>query len=531
MMLLIGFGLLFAVPILMLFVSLRKIRPAFYWLIAAGTVLAAWPIFLLSRPLNPSVTSIVIWRPHEIFPLSPALLLDDISWPFALALATLALAAILTDMTRPSETGWPTPSWTLMASMLVVTGLGMFGVLAANPLTLLLAWAALDLAEVIILLSQGIQHLQGERSLLAFTSRLGGSFMLMWAILVAQSAQVALDFNNITDQISILLLIACGLRLGVLPVHLPFFQELSARHSLGTILRIAPATSSLVLLVRTASIGAPGPWISILLLITGLAAIYGSMSWASAPDEIQGRPFWILTLAAFATASAVLGEPSAALAWGIACILTGGLLFFYSSRQKALRILPVLGLLSISGLPFTPTWWGMRLYSGPFRLIFVVFLISQTLLMLGYIRHMLRIERAPDGLERWIWLIYPWGLGILLMTHFIIAWWGFARTAELLPDLPALAQSWPGLVCLALIGITFFLRRVGIHIPESASRLMRRLFSLEWVYRLFGSAYALTGRLITFVTGVLEGDGGVLWTILLLTLLVSLFIQQGLVGG
>jgi len=56
------------------------------------------------------------------------------------------------------------------------------------------------------------------------------------------------------------------------------------------------------------------------------------------------------------------------------------------------------------------------------------------------------------------------------------------------------------------------------------------VFSLTWFYAFLGWLFRLVERGIEFITTVLEGEGGILWALLLLTLLVAFLSQLGLAG-
>jgi hypothetical protein len=59
---------------------------------------------------------------------------------------------------------------------------------------------------------------------------------------------------------------------------------------------------------------------------------------------------------------------------------------------------------------------------------------------------------------------------------------------------------------------------------------LQSTFSLEWLYRQLWVAYRYMSRPVGFINLVLEGEGGLLWTMLLLTLLIALLLQTG-AGG
>ena len=520
--------LLLFVPLLMLAIRLARPRFAYFWLVAALGALLAWPMVLFTRTYIPHSLLLVtepLGRtplPAEFFPMSPALLVDPISWSYAMALVTLALAVILTDVARAADADWM--AW---AGSLAITALGLFAVLSGNLLTLLLGWTAIDLAELAILLIEVPQSSTREQIILAFSARLAGSVLAVIGVVIGaglaaiSTPSPSLTFTTISPQIRVYLLLAAGLRLGVLPMHTPFLGGRELRRGLGTVLCMVPAASSLILLARIASAGAPARWGPLLLGLAGLAALYAGVYWASARDELDGRRFWILGMAALSLAAAARAQMEASLALGIALLLSGGLLFLFSARHRWLLPIAGLGLLGFSGLPYTPAWQAMRLYAPPFGVWEFLFLIAQALFLVGYARHVLRPEPQLTGVERWVWVIYPWGLILLPLTGFLIAWWGRLSGAQF----PTLASSWPSLVAM---GIALILVVLAQRIPRLPVRLVSSLhsvFSFSWLYQLFWGVYRLVGRFLALINLILEGEGGILWTILLLTLLLSLLGQ------
>ena len=80
----------------MLTINLRRPKFPYFWLVSASASLLVWPIILIALVNLPVEIQIMHWQPEEFLPISPTFLLDRISWPFALALATLNLAVVLT---------------------------------------------------------------------------------------------------------------------------------------------------------------------------------------------------------------------------------------------------------------------------------------------------------------------------------------------------------------------------------------------------------------------------------------------------
>jgi len=498
---------------------------AFSWLTALVGALVGWGLILFVGFNLPLSIPLLTWKPNEFFPISPALLVDQYSWPFALALATIALAMILTDVAREFEV--ELSSW---AASLAIIAVGLVAVLAGNPLTLLLGWAALDITELLILLRRLHRMDEYRQAIAVFAARAGGMFIFLYGLVQASPQNIQLRFDQIPSNASIYLLLAASLRLGVVPLHAPFWDEPPIRRGIGTVSRLSTAAASLVLLPRVASIGIQESQATILLILTGLAALYAGFSWFNAAEELEGRPFWILGMAALSLIAAIRSLPLASLAWGITLIFSGGLLFLFSARNRFLLFLPIISVLSAAALPFTSSWYTTQIYTRPLSLWYLAPIFSHALLLGGFIRHSLRSGEELSRVERWVWLIYPGGLFMILLSQYLAGWlsgillggkgWAIGF-ATLLP-----ATFVIGLALLWLLWA-----RHGRRMPEWVGVFFRNVFSLIWFYNLLGWLFRLIGRAISFLTIVLEGEGGVLWALLLLVLLIAFLSHRGLAGG
>jgi hypothetical protein len=294
-------------------VVLHNIRPQFRyaWLTAVGVVFLVWISIIFWWSQLPLSVTLPPWQPADLFSTPSVFAADNFSWPYALSLVTLALAILLTASARegfPDYYGW--------AVSLILCGLGLLAVTANNPLTLVLVWAALDLAEVITMLRSLKERGPSERTVIGFSVRAVGIVLVLLAQVVGSTAGKPADFTSMSPEAGLLLLAAAGLRLGVLPVHLPYISESSLRRGLGTMLRLVSAAASLVLLAHIPLKSLASPLTPVLLLLSGIAALFGGWMWLRAPDELTGRPFWIIGLASLAMASACMairpGQPPGA---------------------------------------------------------------------------------------------------------------------------------------------------------------------------------------------------------------------------
>lgn len=492
---------------------LRLGRPDFKypWLVAVGGASLAFASLFLWQGRFPLSLSLPPWQPETVFLYSPALLGDGISWPYALALAALAGAVIWTSVVRLENEPL---SW---AGVLLLAALGTLAVAAGNPLTLVLVWSAIDLTELLIMLrsSEGESHT--ESVVVAFAARLAGTGMLLFASMVSLGAGTPMDFRAVPASAGIYLLVASGLRLGVLPLHLPYRKENVLRRGFGTALRLVSAAASLALLARIPAGALPSPLKPAFLVLAALTALYAGWMWLRASDEVLGRPFWVLGLASFSIAASLRADPVGSTGWGLALILSGGLLFLFSARQRSILWLVFLGLWGLSSLPYSPTAAAWQSGEQASWLLLLPFLPAQALFMAGFVRHALHPgETSLESQEQWVKAIYPTGLLLLVGTSILLGWWGW--------DGAQLTGQWGlAIIVAALAAGAFVLARRTLvrDEPGGGSAQWVRLLRLEWLYRFLTAVYRALRRIADLVTAALEGEGGLLWSFLLLVLIVS----------
>ena len=512
---------------------LRRVRPGFgyAWLLAVVTVMANWGLILYFRFAPPPPIILINWLPVTQVMGTVIFQLDTPAWVYTFSLAGLAAAVILTAAARLKYRSSPS-TW---AANLAITAAGMLATLAGTPLALALAWTLIDAVELTFMLRAVPDRSLSSQVVMAFLARVTGTLVLLGTMILSKSGGQDLLLVNPPANLSIFLVIAAGLRLGVLPLNLPYFREFVFRRGVSTTLRMVAAASSLVLLGRLPATAVPVEWFPWLLLFASLAAFYGSAQWLINANEISGRPYWLIALAGLAVGSVIRSYPVASLAWGICLILSGGILFLYSARERRLIFLPTLGVLAMTGLPFTPAgggWQGLVIL--PINLPDFIFLLAQVLLVVGYIRHMLRPEETLASMERWIKGVYPFGLLLLSVTAWLIEFLAW-------PSATGLDHWWASAVAAGLAaGGWFGLRRLRawwkVH-PErtawvsAAARpvgvVLNYLFRFDWFYRLAEILYRVMQRVIQAVTVLLEGEGGVLWVLVLLALLASLLNNGG----
>ena len=490
-------------------------RPDFRysWMLATTGAFLAWISVFFWQAQIPLLLSLPSWEPASLFTDSPLFLADQSSWTYAFALVTLILGTLLTAIARPNF-----PNSAAWAGTLALGAVGIMAVLADNPLTLVLAWTAIDLAELFTLLGSVKGKNLRERVVISFTMRVLGSAFLLWANFASAAAGSSLNFVAAPSQAGIYMLIAAGLRLGVLPMHLPFRTESALRRGFGTMLRLSSAASSLILLARIPFSSLHSPLIPYILGLVTLAALYGGWMWFRASETLDARPYWLLGMGSLALAATLRANPTGSVAWGLALIFGGGILFLSSLEHIWLKRLLFFNVVLMAGLPFTFTATGWINKSASWWIFTPLLLTAHALLLAGYFRHARRGDKTPLNLDnQFLRILYPAGILVFSLSQImlgIIGWQGAAQVGAWVSSL---------FIVLLTAALIWLRPRVRALNPLQAHWLTPNTESgFNRVYSAFWSLYYALRNLSEQITNILESDGGTLWALLFLIVFASL---------
>ncbi len=490
----------------------------YHWLVATGGALLGLISVFVWQAQLPMVLQFSIWQPTFLFSQSPTFVADDIAWAFAVSLATLCLAIILTAVVRvnfPRALSW-------MGTLLLTT-LGILAVVADNPLTLVLIWAAVDLSELIAQMRAAEDPNLNERVVVAFASRVAGILVLLWADMVSVANGQVLDFRLASPQAGLYLVLAAGLRLGILPLYLPYPNEAGIPRGFGTGLQMVSAASSLILLARIPSSSLASSFTPYLSILVSLAAVYAGWMWLRARDELSGRPFWLIGMGSLAIAAALRADPLGAAAWGCALILAGGVLFLSSEQNKWLSRSLFIAAWGISALPFSLTATGWNSGGTNSWLTWPFLIASHAMLIAGFIRQSQRISTRASNEDQPIWArnVYPIGIFLLLLIIILLGVFGWNGSLQI-------GNLFAGLIAPSLaLGLLWLTPRLRILNPVRAHWVHPTNVSwLDRVYQGIWNIYHQLGRGINLISTVLEGNSGIMWTLLFLALFISFFTQR-----
>jgi hypothetical protein len=533
-MILIGiFGLLW-LPALALTIT-QAVKPNFArsWMIAITGASLAWLGTFFLRLYLPMEVELIRWLPESLYHTAIAFRIDYINWHYMVAILALCIAVILTDSSRASTNTTPT-NW---AAALALTGMNLFSVMAKGPLTMAIAWAVTDLVELIYVLNIIRSSVSTGKVTTIYGVRLMSTFVLVAATAVGWQVTAGLDFTQIPPTASLLFLFAAGLRLGVLPLNLPVQDIPELRRGTDLLLRFAPVVSALVLIAHLPSeiLVLNQSLVSVIRFLTVLAALYASAMWLTRANATEGRPYWIVAFSAFALQSALNGEPDHSRVWGLALLLTGGVLFLFDPPIRRVRFIPLLGLIGLLGFPYTLVASGWSALLGEsVSLAGIVMIICHAMLVGGYLRYILEANSTVTGLEKYARITYPLGLILIIQTMLVLNLVGW-------PDVLTVGVWWASVASIVVVfagalvtkKLNLQLTSEGFKAKLPFYRLghqvlnaLRVVFSLDWVYAIARWLFGRLSDVAGFFRQILEGEAGVLWTMFFLLVMAILIYTQ-----
>lgn len=516
-------------------------------LLAAATAFAAVLATLMLGLRLPARMILSRWGPTALFPSGLRLAVDGMSWLLALGLLLVVLAVALTGLARPGgRRVLP------RAAGLVVVATALTALFADSLVTLAISWTALDAAAFITLVLLSAREREyapngaASRAVIGLGFNVLATVFVIAAALESESAGAGALLNAalLPDRAASFLIVAAVLRLNTFPVHFNVASEENLRSGIGTILRMAPIVVGIQLLAFVASRAPQLPFLGWWTAGAAAAVALGAVQWWSAPAPRQGLAYVALAHAGLMVLAALWSGPATGAgvaAQGLALMSGGAVLFLYNGHdptQKAWAVVPVLAATILAGLPLTVGFVGQwvtlgGLAAGSQWVVLVVVLLAQIPLMAGYLRLAFTPgESLPRG-EPLVGVAYIFGLGAPLLFAGLTGLAPASIGANAGGEVPGLFGLFRSNGLVAVIGVTLAsLFGVGLWLVESrvrepAAEAWETLVAmrLNWIYALAWDLYRVLRRALRAAAAILEGEGGVLWT-LVLALLVWLAFGQ-----
>lgn len=530
MLILIPILFLLLVSIILTGIILWRPRMGITWFVSTITAFITWLVILFMRFRIPETFTVGFQDTPGVITFSAKLLSDSISWPYAWALSASLLACTLVFAIHLSVKDTNLPGrFTLPASM-IFGSVGLWAIYSANLNNLILAWAAIDLLWLLFMLLGSQDH---QAILTAFAVRGFGLFLAVSAAFT-QQADIPLTFPIENTTSNTLVFLGAAIRLGSIPLGGKILEKNISNKDLHFFINLVIAASALIYITR-GSVGISTGLESIFLGVAGILALLCGLTWLIFNPGTGKVWLWVSGISVLSLIAALIREEQASLAWGIVLILPGSLLLYTHYRPRFLTIWTLAGLIMLCTLPFTPAWQGIRIYPLPDQFIrhgfgWLFWLLAQTLLLAGYLIAIRKPKLSLPGSDRWVEIIYPIGLVFLPLTHISILVFGEPGLTNDLQGFPALSLSLFSLVSIALAFVSSAVVTRNSQLVLRVSNSLMKITPYKWAARTIEGLFRLISQLVSFIDRILEGEGGILWTLLIVLLLFALWFQVG-AGG
>jgi len=532
MIILVSPVVLFLTAIFIIFI--KRFRPKFtgLWLVAVFGTVISWISLILFRFNLPFSFTLINWANGGVFGSSLQFIMDYASWPYAIAINALIFAFVLSSPARLRTRS----EITSLAGNLTVVGLSYIAILAANPVTFLYGWAALDLVEFSILLWNNPDGISHRRIVIGFISRFIGIFLIFLAFLLGGKLNTPIStFSDLTPEMGIPLLFGIVLHLGIIQVHNPKSEQTNSNRNQGTILQLVSTASSTILLSRIPDQTLKFPVVTVIFILVFITVLFECVRWLQDKKDLDTRYYWVMLVSGFAILTAINGSPIATTSWGISLIILGGMFFIHQSSTSFIKILLILGTLFMSGISYLPNASGLAgLVNSDSLINELICLLLFIIFLFGMFLKISKIPPLDPNQERIVYLMYPMSIIMLLITYLFIGFYGWPGSYTL--------GSWMAVLLGSIFSaLSYFIWRYRYRIREKIATGIARLMLqriqrlMDWIKLILNPSYlskgvtrvvAILRLIIGWSSDLLEGQSGLLWGIVMLVLL-SMIIGKG----
>lgn len=494
-------------PVLLFFyqrweINTQKLR---FWFMATTTV--SWILLLLVSLLSLEKEITLGWISESQLLAEPVLIFDWISVALALALGGLALYSTVCQIFSPQQSAW-------------ITGLGgicILGTLAGSVFSILFIWT---LVEVFWITYSVLYQSRDRGLILPVLFRLLVPLILIYSLGIGRGEGIGDSFSTYTAAGGPILIAAGGLGFGA---WIPFRRRESKGDPGGNaefLARIFPAGISLMLICRGAlllDVSDLEPAIPVVVAVFTL--MLGLIGFITRSKVISHR-IWSLGILGLIIGNALTGAPSGSLGWGLVFILAVSSIFLTIKDQ--FRSIPalIIAAIGILPIPYFPAWTGVSLFSA--GITGVLHGIGAGLILGSILWEAIKRATKAFQMDEPIPLLYRLSPVIMLVTQVII-------TIPLLLVNPGkgifslLITVWIP-IPLIILSVVFRDKVINsglIQVEGEASK------SLDLIPGVFSNLGEIGNRIVSFLSDIFEGEGGLIWALLIGFLLITLITLGG----
>ncbi len=501
----------------------RGLRTAYIWLVITAICMGVW-ILLFLIPVERATPFVIRnWFQIGMHSVSLNFGLNAFNWPFVFSVAAFNISFFLSAVVR-LDIRSDMKYW---LTQLMLTAAAIMAITVSNIWTLLIMWTALD----ILFFFYNYYVIRSAYTIQIFRTmiiKFFGSMLLIWNIARSFRGDVNFSLDFLSQGSGLSLFLAAFLHSGVLP--LTFQIENNRTETDRVIQNTFKAVNFLTSFFIVPYLIIPEqPLIALLVfkLIALAATMVFSYQWMISISStgfgyllaaISGIIFFLLLSGSTISVAYLLLSTFFSMLW----------FTLFTHRGKGVYIYLGFFLLTISGLPFTIFSLGARGFLDQgLSINSLILLISYVFILTGFVNRGVEKQDNFYELEPWYQAVYLTGLFMFIFSLFVISIKSFSSVGE------ETYLWWLSLgVIISSAGLNVgFSRKNRKSLVSSRTADMRygeitSFFSLNWLFRITNLIRQKFGKLITGFSLLLEGEGGVLWALVLLILMISLINPQ-----
>jgi hypothetical protein len=411
---------------------------------------------------------------------------------------------------------------------LLLAAFSFLALISADLWSVVLLWTVLDLLELafhyIIL-----KEVNGKNFYRKFIIKSFGTILLIWNIaFLSKSGFNPLLSGIIASTPTTSIFFAALMHSGIFPLNRE--SKRSAEEKSTELLKTVFSVSSFVVSFSLIT-SLPVPVISfaissVFYFLSFLMIIFSLIQWILRKELKESLQFLLLGEAGgfiFLYFSGATQYITYALALLLLSVLW---LVIFTHRSKTLLIFPLISTFYITGLPLSLVTFGTRGFIGNgISIGSVVLIIMQILFIFGYQKYAFEKNEKFNELEGWYQAAYLAGLFILFLSAAAIIF--FSKTS-----LSSEINYWwmgvfvviPGFFGNLFSGKKIIKVKAPIFLSQEKQASILEFLSFQWFFN-FVTFIENKGRgLINEFSGLMEGEGGILWALVFLVLIFSVLI-------
>jgi hypothetical protein len=501
------------------FLRQRGVRTAYIWLLISSISLVVWLLLVLIPVESAKPFEIRDWFQLGGLTITLQFGMSRQNWPLIFAVAAFNLSFFLTAVVR-LDIRTDLKYWLVQLNM---TCLAILALSARNSWTLLILWTALDILNFFYhyQVSKSAYSIQIFRSMMI---RFVGSMVLIWNIAGMQAGGINFPLDLIPQGAGLSMFLAALLHSGILPINV---QDEKSRTETDRIVQRGFKINNFVTsfaFVQFLEAPEMAMFTGFLVrLIALLITVIFSYQWM-VRKTLVGFDYLLAAGSGFLFLLYISGLPIAVTFSLVTFMFLTTCLTLFTHRGRSLMVFPVLAFLIASGLPFSVLSMGSRgfFYQGGFIESYLL-LIPFGFLLAGFLVKSKDQQKMFPELEPWYQTVYLAGLFLFIFSMLIIV------IIQVTSPFAEIEKWWMGLG-IAVFSVALFAyveRKNRLRTPayfSSAPKIggVADVISLSWLFKVFAFSRDKSAKIVSAFSALLEGDGGVLWAIVLLILMISL---------